>query len=101
MIFQPIRDFTAEEVWAFLLSPSRWGSRHMALRKLYHYAGGDECPLVVDDRRVVSRVVNRSRRTRSPPNHYKPSESHTRAALVDPDGDAASTRKPCRAANAV
>ena len=50
MIFQPIRDFTTEEVWALLLSlRPPWGGTHAALRKLYHDAGGGECPFVVDD----------------------------------------------------
>ncbi|MCP3742477.1 DNA phosphorothioation system sulfurtransferase DndC [Rossellomorea sp. BNER] len=50
-VFAPIRNFTLEDVWDYLLddeSPSPWGDDNHALNKLYQDSSGGECPLVVD-----------------------------------------------------
>ena len=48
--YMPIQDWSADEVWMYLLSaPSPWGGDNMALFKLYKEGSEDgECPLVVD-----------------------------------------------------
>lgn len=48
-VFAPIRDFTVDDVWDYLLSePSPWGNDNHALLALYQNSQGGECPLIVD-----------------------------------------------------
>lgn len=47
-VYAPIRDFTTDDVWAYLLQvPSPWGSDNSELMALYLNSNA-ECPLVVD-----------------------------------------------------
>lgn len=49
-VWAPIRFFTAEEVWAYLIfNESPWGGDNRALRDLYKSANAGECPLVIDE----------------------------------------------------
>ncbi|HVX01389.1 MAG TPA: DNA phosphorothioation system sulfurtransferase DndC, partial [Candidatus Babeliaceae bacterium] len=50
-VFMPIEEFTADDVWSFLLThpTSPWGSNNRNLASLYRSAQSGECPLVVDD----------------------------------------------------
>ncbi|WLR42621.1 DNA phosphorothioation system sulfurtransferase DndC [Bacillus carboniphilus] len=51
-VFAPIRNFTLEDIWDYLLdenSPSPWGDDNHELNKLYQDSSSSrECPLVVD-----------------------------------------------------
>lgn len=48
-VYTPIRDFTTEDVWNYLLqNKSPWGSNNRDLLALYQNANASECPLVVD-----------------------------------------------------
>lgn len=50
-VYAPIRDFTLDDVWAFLLSNqgiTPWGSDNNELHALYQSSSGGECPLIVD-----------------------------------------------------
>jgi DNA sulfur modification protein DndC len=48
-VFAPIRDFTVDDVWDYLLSePSPWGNDNHELLALYQNSQGGECPLIVD-----------------------------------------------------
>lgn len=48
-VFAPIKAFTVEDVWDYLLSEeSPWGDDNHALNKLYQDSNSAECPLVVD-----------------------------------------------------
>ena len=48
-VFAPIEDFTADDVWTYLLQvPSPWGGDNAQLAALYRDASGGECPLVID-----------------------------------------------------
>jgi DNA sulfur modification protein DndC len=48
-VSNPIQHLTTEEVWAYLLQrPNVWGGDNRALYKLYHAAGGGECPIHID-----------------------------------------------------
>jgi DNA sulfur modification protein DndC len=45
--FTPIEDFSAEQVWQFLMqSPSPWGGGNRSLSRLYTLANSGECPSV-------------------------------------------------------
>jgi DNA sulfur modification protein DndC len=47
-IYAPIRDFTTEEVWAYLIAASPpWGGSYRDLVALYKEAAGNECPFVL------------------------------------------------------
>jgi DNA sulfur modification protein DndC len=48
-VFAPIRDFSVDDVWEYLLSePSPWGNDNHELVALYQNSQGSECPLIVD-----------------------------------------------------
>lgn len=48
-IYTPLRDFTAEDVWNYLLqNKNPWGENNRDLLALYQNAQAGECPLVVD-----------------------------------------------------
>ena len=48
-IYTPLRDFTSEDVWNYLLqNPNPWGSNNRDLLAMYQNANSSECPLVVD-----------------------------------------------------
>ena len=48
-VYLPLRDFTTEDVWSYLLqNPNPWGDVNRDLLALYKNAGAAECPLVVD-----------------------------------------------------
>ena len=48
-VYTPVRDFTATDVWTYLLqNPNPWGAKNRDLLALYQNAGASECPLVVD-----------------------------------------------------
>ncbi|MFD1739505.1 DNA phosphorothioation system sulfurtransferase DndC [Bacillus salitolerans] len=48
-VFAPIRNFTLDDVWDYLLSyPSPWGDDNFELHRLYQDSSSGECPLVVD-----------------------------------------------------
>jgi DNA sulfur modification protein DndC len=48
-VYTPIEDFTAEDVWNFLLqNKNPWGEENRDLLALYQDANASECPLVVD-----------------------------------------------------
>jgi DNA sulfur modification protein DndC len=48
-VFAPIEDFTADDVWTYLLQvPSPWGGDNAQLAALYRDASSGECPLVID-----------------------------------------------------
>lgn len=48
-VYTPLRDFTTEDVWNYLLqTPNPWGNNNRDLLALYQNANSGECPLVVD-----------------------------------------------------
>jgi len=48
-VYTPIRDFTTEDVWNYLLqNKNPWGANNRDLLTLYQDANAGECPLVVD-----------------------------------------------------
>ena len=48
-VYTPVRDFTAKDVWNYLLqNPNPWGGNNRDLLALYQSANAAECPLVVD-----------------------------------------------------
>lgn len=48
-VYTPIRDFTLEDVWNYLLqNKNPWGKNNRDLLALYQNANASECPLVVD-----------------------------------------------------
>ncbi len=48
-VYTPLRDFTAEDVWNYLLQKKNpWGANNRDLLALYQNANASECPLVVD-----------------------------------------------------
>ncbi len=48
-VYTPLRDFTAEDVWNYLLQQKNpWGANNRDLLALYQNANASECPLVVD-----------------------------------------------------
>lgn len=48
-VYTPVRDFTAKDVWNYLLqNKNPWGSNNRDLLALYQNANAAECPLVVD-----------------------------------------------------
>lgn len=50
-VYAPIRDFSTEDVWDYLLSGdglSPWGTDNNDLHALYRNSSGGECPLMVD-----------------------------------------------------
>lgn len=47
--FMPIEDWTADDVWQYLLSaPSPWGGSNTQLFSMYKGSNQGECPLVID-----------------------------------------------------
>ena len=48
-VYTPLRDFTAEDVWNYLLQKKNpWGANNRDLLSMYQNANASECPLVVD-----------------------------------------------------
>ena len=48
-VYTPLRDFTAEDVWNYLLQKKNpWGANNRDLLAMYQSANASECPLVVD-----------------------------------------------------
>ncbi|MFN7252942.1 MAG: DNA phosphorothioation system sulfurtransferase DndC [Anaerobacillus sp.] len=48
-VFAPIRDFTTDDVWHYLLNfVCPWGDDNKELHKLYMDSSSGECPLVID-----------------------------------------------------
>lgn len=48
-VYTPLRDFTTEDVWNYLLqNKNPWGANNRDLLALYQNANAAECPLVVD-----------------------------------------------------
>jgi len=48
-VYTPLEDFTADDVWNFLLqNKNPWGEENRDLLALYQDANASECPLVVD-----------------------------------------------------
>ena len=49
-VYAPIADFSADDVWSFLLAnpTSPWGGNNRDLAALYRNANAGECPLVID-----------------------------------------------------
>lgn len=48
-VYTPIKDFTTEDVWNYLLqNKNPWGNNNRDLLALYQNANSGECPLVVD-----------------------------------------------------
>ncbi len=49
-IYPPLRDFTTEDVWNYLLQNSKnpWGKNNRDLLAMYRDANASECPLVID-----------------------------------------------------
>ncbi|MCH7560013.1 MAG: DNA phosphorothioation system sulfurtransferase DndC, partial [Thaumarchaeota archaeon] len=48
-VYTPLRDFTTEDVWNYLLqNKNPWGGNNRDLLALYQNANAAECPLVVD-----------------------------------------------------
>lgn len=48
-VYTPLRDFTAKDVWNYLLQKKNpWGSNNRDLLTMYQNANASECPLVVD-----------------------------------------------------
>ena len=50
-VYAPIRDFSLDDVWNFLLSNNGmtpWGTDNHELHALYQNSAGGECPLIVD-----------------------------------------------------
>lgn len=49
MVFTPIEDWTAEDVWTYVISSSPpWGGDNKELVTMYRNAQAGECPLVID-----------------------------------------------------
>ena len=48
-VYTPIQDWTADEVWEYLMSaPRPWGGDNRALLELYRGSNAGECPVVID-----------------------------------------------------
>lgn len=48
-VYTPIDDWTADEVWEYLMSaPRPWGGDNRALLDLYRGSNSGECPIVID-----------------------------------------------------
>ena len=48
-VYTPIEDWTADEVWEYLMSaPRPWGGDNRALLELYKGSNAGECPIVID-----------------------------------------------------
>ena len=48
-VYAPIADFTADDVWTYLLQvPSPWSNNNRDLAAMYRNASAGECPLVID-----------------------------------------------------
>lgn len=48
-VYTPIEDWTADEVWEYLMSaPRPWGGDNRALLELYRGSNAGECPIVID-----------------------------------------------------
>lgn len=49
-VYSPLRDFTTEDVWNYLLqnTPNPWGGNNRDLLAMYRDANAAECPLVID-----------------------------------------------------
>ena len=48
-VYTPIQDWTADEVWEYLMSaPRPWGGNNRALLELYKGSNAGECPIVID-----------------------------------------------------
>ena len=48
-VYTPIQDWTADEVWEYLMSaPRPWGGDNRALLNLYKGSNAGECPIVID-----------------------------------------------------
>ncbi|MCY4200610.1 MAG: DNA phosphorothioation system sulfurtransferase DndC [Gammaproteobacteria bacterium] len=48
-VYTPIKDWTADEVWEYLMSaPRPWGGDNSALLDLYKGSNAGECPIVID-----------------------------------------------------
>ncbi|MDA7986933.1 MAG: DNA phosphorothioation system sulfurtransferase DndC [Alphaproteobacteria bacterium] len=48
-VYTPLRDFTTEDVWNYLLQETNpWGGNNRDLLAMYQKANASECPLVVD-----------------------------------------------------
>lgn len=48
-VYTPIEDWTADEVWEYLMSaPRPWGGDNRALLDLYKGSNAGECPVVID-----------------------------------------------------
>ena len=48
-VYTPLRDFTAKDVWSYLLqNKNPWGANNRDLLAMYQNANSAECPLVVD-----------------------------------------------------
>lgn len=48
-VYTPLRDFTTEDVWNYLLqNKNPWGANNRDLLAIYQNANASECPLVVD-----------------------------------------------------
>lgn len=48
-VYTPIEDWTADEVWEFLMSaPRPWGGTNRDLLELYRGSNAGECPVVID-----------------------------------------------------
>ncbi|KAF6243625.1 DNA phosphorothioation system sulfurtransferase DndC [Nitrosopumilus sp. b1] len=48
-VYTPLRDFTTEDVWNYLLqNKNPWGANNRDLLAMYQNANASECPLVVD-----------------------------------------------------
>lgn len=48
-VYTPIEDWTADEVWEYLMSaPRPWGGDNRALLELYRGSNAGECPVVID-----------------------------------------------------
>jgi len=48
-VYTPLRDFTTEDVWNYLLQQKNpWGANNRDLLTMYQNANASECPLVVD-----------------------------------------------------
>ena len=48
-VYTPIQDWTADEVWEYLMSaPRPWGGDNRALLDLYKGSNAGECPIVID-----------------------------------------------------
>ena len=48
-VYTPIDDWTADEVWEYLMSaPRPWGGSNQALFELYKGSNAGECPIVID-----------------------------------------------------